>query len=177
LPTDPSALTAVIADGEQGSNVNLIPAGPNATFERAATLLVDPTTGMTPALASALFRVLANQPGVQLLGTVTDHEGQSGEAVTLQAADGLTVSEVIVDPATGRLLEAQFAQAAKTSSLSSGASSCMGSFGEPFSCHQVTNSSTIAPLWTDVVATGVVDQHASRNTGVVCQVESAPSQG
>ena len=75
LPTDPKALAQVIAAGGLQTNIDLIPAGPNATFERAATLLVGPTAGMTPALASALFQVLAGQPGVQLLGSVTDHEG------------------------------------------------------------------------------------------------------
>jgi hypothetical protein len=163
LPTDPSALASVIANGELHTNVNLIPAGPNATFERAATLLLGPTTGMTPALASALFQVLANQPGVQLLGTVTDHEGQTGQAValtTVTPADGLNVSKVIVDPATGRLLEAQFALPASTLP-NPGGTMCTGPANAPISSLTCTAASsghqmTIAPIWTDVVATGVV---------------------
>jgi hypothetical protein len=158
LPTDPNALTSVIANGELHTNVNLIPAGPDATFERAATLLLGPTVGMTPALASALFQVLANQPGVQLLGTVTDHEGQTGEGIRLETAGGLTVSEVIVNPTLGQLLEAQFALPAPTSPLPDGASVCVGPVNgsSARSCYQGGDSATISPVWTDVVASGVV---------------------
>jgi hypothetical protein len=164
LPTDPSTLATVIADGELHTNVNLIPAGPNATFDRTATLLVGPTTGMTPALASALFQVLANQPGVQLLGTVTDHEGQRGQAITLRTAHGLTVSTVIVDPSTGTLLEAQFAPPGSTVPTPN-AEMCTGPTANasvPRSCHPaVGGQSILAPLWTDVVSSGTVDSNTA----------------
>ena len=159
LPTDPSALATVMANGELHTNINLIPAGSNATFERTATLLLGPTSGMTPALASALFQVLADQPGVQLLGTVIDHEGQTGQAVALMTPDGLSVSKVIVDPTTGRLLEAQFALPDSTLPLPGG-SVCVGPVAgsnEPPSCHSGGGEAELAPIWTDVVSTGVVD--------------------
>ena len=178
LPTDPTALGQIIASGGLQTNIDLIPEGPNATFERAATLLVGPTAGMTPALASALFQVLADQPGVQLLGSVTDHEGQTGEGITLATAGGLNVSEVIVDPTTGQLLEAQFASPARTSPLPNGASSCVSPYNgssTPPSCkqlaNQLANSGTIAPLWTDVVATGVVGS----DTATLPPVGDAPT--
>lgn len=163
LPTDPSALAAVIANGELHTNIDLIGAGPNATFERTATLLLGPTSGMTPALASALFQVLADQPGVQLLGTVADHEGQTGQAVALATPngtpDGFDVSKVIVDPTTGSLLEADFALPASTLPPS-GAGSCVipaAGSNEPPSCHSGSVDAILAPAWTDVVVTGVVD--------------------
>ncbi len=140
LPTDPNVLASVIATGGLHTNVDLISAGPNATFERTATLLLGPTVGMTPALASALFQVLADQPGVQLLGTVTDHNGQQGQGIVLATADGTNVSEVVVDPKTGSLLEAQFALPAPMDHNASGISQAV-----------------LAPVWTDVVATGVVN--------------------
>ena len=154
LPTDPNVLASVIATGGLHTNIDLISAGPNATFERTATLLVGPTIGMTPALASALFQVLADQPGVQLLGTVTDHDGQQGEGVALATADGTNVSEVIVDPKTGSLLEAQFALPAPTDHNVPG-------IGE----------AVFAPVWTDVVATGAVNS----NTAILPPVGNAPT--
>jgi hypothetical protein len=81
LPTDPNTLVAAISNGDLGTSFDLIPPGPNATFERAAFLLVGPDVGMTPRLSTALFHLLADQPGVKLIGSVTDHDGQQGEAV------------------------------------------------------------------------------------------------
>jgi hypothetical protein len=158
LPTDISTLTAVIANGALQTNVDEIPAGPSATFERAAALLIGPNVGMTPALASALFHVLANQPGVQLLGTVTDHNGQQGVGVGLATAHGTNVSEVVVDPSSGSLLEARFALPAATIPPNK-AEVCTGAVDSnaPPTCTHGIGEAIMAPVWTDVVATGVVD--------------------
>ena len=160
LPTDPTTLASVIAAGGLDTNVDLIPAGPDATFERAATLLAGPTEGMTPALSSALFEVLAGQAGVQLLGPVTDHNGQQGQGVVLSGAGGTEVSEVVVDPTTGALLEARYAPPAAT--MPTGGNICVtptdvasGSAATP-PCPHVVGSTVIAPLWTDVVSSGLV---------------------
>jgi hypothetical protein len=158
LPTDISTLTAVIADGALQTNVDEIPAGPSATFERAAALLIGPNVGMTPALASALFHVLANQPGVQLLGTVTDNNGQQGVGVGLATGHGTNVSEVIFDASSGSLLEARFALPAPTIPPNK-AEACTGpvSSNAPPTCTHGIGEAIMAPVWTDVVATGVVD--------------------
>ena len=159
LPTDPTSLATVLSNAQLNSNIDLIPAGSNATFERAAVLLLGPTVGMTPTLASALFQVLAAQQGAHLLGLVTDHEGQSGQGVTLPSASGLSVDEVIVDPTTGQLLEADFAPPAATVPATSGGTACSGPVNSQLVCRSsgAISQATIAPLWTDVVATGEVN--------------------
>ncbi|MGD0255090.1 MAG: CU044_5270 family protein [Acidimicrobiales bacterium] len=158
LPTDPNTLASVIAKGGTGTNVDLIPSGPNATFDRAASLLIGPNVGMTPALARALFEVLAAQPGVQLVGTVTDHNGQQGQAVVLSTANGTDVSEIIVDPNTGSLLEAQFAVPSATSPT--GICARIGT-SSSVPCFSSTGEAVMATMWTDVISTGVVNSDTS----------------
>jgi hypothetical protein len=150
LPTDPAKLTSVLASGALGTGQS-IASSPVAVFERAARLLVGPTSGMTSALASALFQVMADQPGAKLLGRVTDHNGQPGEGVELKSVVSTTgvraLSEVIVDPKRGRVLEVDYASPPATTTTDGG-SKGLG---------------TLSPLWTDVVASGVVGS----NTGTV----------
>ncbi len=170
LPTDPSQLTAVIAAQKlvvhtQGSGQAQIPGGaatilddgwPYSVFEGAAALLLGPTKGMTPALASALFQVMADQPGVQLLGTVTDHDGQQGQAVSLPTTGTVRVSEVVVDPASGQLLEARFALPPSTLPAHQ---TCGGPEAvTTTTCVPSTGDSVgTDPIWIDVVARGVVN--------------------
>jgi hypothetical protein len=172
LPTDPSTLAAMIA-------ANDLPASPPRTggsrggaaqtiisfvlsdgrhysvFEGAAALLIGSTSGMTPALASALFKVMAAQPGVELLGTVTDHDGQQGQGLALPTAGSTQVSEVIVDADSGQLLEAAFVRPPTAIPESS---SCGGpAAATTTTCVPSTGYfSSTAPDWTDVVARGVV---------------------
>jgi hypothetical protein len=54
-------------------------------FDIAVSLLQGPDVGSTPALRQALFRVLANVPGIRLMGRSTDALGQKG--VRLQLVD------------------------------------------------------------------------------------------
>lgn len=148
LPTDPTKLTPVLANGALGTGQS-IANGPVAVFERAARLLVGPTSGMTPALASALFQVMADQPGAKLLGRVADHNGQPGEGVALENAVPTTgvraLSEVIVDPQRGRVLEVDYATPPSTRTTG-GTSKGLG---------------TLGPLWTDVVASGLVGSNTA----------------
>jgi len=168
LPTDPSKLAARIAahdlpvdDDFQGNLVqdlggNQLSNGwPYSVFEGAAVLLIGPTSGMTPALASALFQVMAAQPGVELLGTVTDHDGRRGQGIAMPAATSTQVREVIVDPATGQLLEARFVPVPSTLPSHD---TCGGMANvTTTTCVPVTGPSMgTAPLWVDVVASGVV---------------------
>ena len=171
LPTDPAELASYIADqklqvssgvasnstGATSSNAYHLHDGrPYSVFEGAAALLVGPTAAMTPALASALFQVMAEQPGVRSLGTVTDHNGQAGQGVA-SSAPSTEVDQLVVDPATGRVLEARFAPPPTTFPQFR---SCLGAPGQPTtSCvtHvQTTPVAATTPTWTDVVASGVV---------------------
>jgi len=155
LPTAPTALAAALASGEYGTNA-LYLTGPDAVFERAATLLIGPDQGMTPALAKALFQVMATQPGAELLGTVTDHSGQQGDAVSIPSAGTFGPIEAVVDPTTGALLEADYAPA-----TSPHFNACGGQLGASNSssaptCLRPVSELSMRPAWTDVVASGVV---------------------
>jgi hypothetical protein len=164
LPTDPTTLGPVLAAGQMGTS-QYIAAGPDATFERAARLLIGPTTGMSPTLASALFQVMADQPGARSLGTVTDHDGEQGEGVALGDATNTQVAEVIVDPDQGRLLEVDYAVPGTTSAPPGGAACANSSSG--LQCTQPVGEEILAPLWTDLVASGVVGSNT----------ESVPASG
>lgn len=167
LPTDPAQLASVIArrrlqvnGGGADSTVagldayQLSDGAPYSVFEGAAVLLIGPTSGMTPALAGALLRVMAAQPGARPLGTVTDHDGRSGEGVA-DTAHGTAVDRVVVDPMTGRVLEAEFALPPTSGPAPR---SCSGPVGQTATtCATYTGPGiSTAPVWTDVVASGVV---------------------
>jgi hypothetical protein len=63
----------------------------------------------TPAVDSALMGVLAQAPGVRILGTVTDRAGRTGTAVATDSSfTGLPIRYVLVfDPHTGSLLASE----------------------------------------------------------------------
>jgi hypothetical protein len=156
LPTDPATLGPVLAKGQMGTT-QYVAAGPDATFERAARLLLGPTTGMTPTLASALFEVMADQPGARSLGIVTDHDGERGEGVALGDATSTQVAEVIVDPHQGRLLEVDYAVPGTTSATPGGEACATSASG--VQCTQPVGEEILAPVWTDLVASGVVNSN------------------
>ncbi|HEY2312252.1 MAG TPA: sigma factor-like helix-turn-helix DNA-binding protein [Streptosporangiaceae bacterium] len=92
LPTDPAKLEPVLRSAIES-------AGPNATAELhsvVADLL--PESPASPALREALYEVVANIPGVKLLGHYKDALGRTGTAVE---RDGETL---VIDPNTGQLL-------------------------------------------------------------------------
>lgn len=74
---------------------------PGKTFAFAAYLLR--TTPISPAQRAALYRVMADIPGVELLGTVKDTRGRSGTGVALER-DGWRV-DVLFDPETALPLD------------------------------------------------------------------------
>ena len=96
LPTDPSALAAEITSRKIEGG----PPGPAEDFTQVADLLRE--TDASPALRSALYQVAAGLPGVESLGTVTDHSGRTGVGVAYVNA-GLR-HELIFDPKTSALL-------------------------------------------------------------------------
>ena len=106
LPTDPARLAMVLAAGPTSLDLAGMPSGPGGSgfvFARAARLLVGPTSGMTPARAAALYRVLAALPSITLAGRVVDHAGASGVGVTLRSPGG--TRELVFRPGTGIALE------------------------------------------------------------------------
>jgi hypothetical protein len=75
LPTDPKALATMIS----ARRIEGGPPGPGEDFTQVGDLLRE--TDAPPALRAALFEVAEGIPGVQQLGTVTDHSGRSGVGV------------------------------------------------------------------------------------------------
>ncbi|WP_319056952.1 CU044_5270 family protein [Streptomyces europaeiscabiei] len=73
---------------------------------RQATDLI--TMPVKPAVRAAAYRVLAEQPGVRGLGSVTDPLGREGVGVAFPGTDetplGTVEQRVVVDPSTGELL-------------------------------------------------------------------------
>jgi hypothetical protein len=110
LPTDPVALAEALETGTTGiAALDRPPFGNRhylTPFGRAVMLLVGPTFGATPALWSALLRVMATMPGVALLGTETTHSGTTGLALAGATDQGYRTT-IILSPSTGALLEAR----------------------------------------------------------------------
>jgi hypothetical protein len=155
LPTVPNRLESVLANDKLQTNIDGIPRGPDAVFERAAALLLGPDFGMSPALASALFHVMANQRGARLVGGVTAHSGRRGVGVVQEASASGNVSEVVLDPSSGTLLQTSFVSP-PTTMISRGRKACSTSKNGSPSCRQQTTSATLAPIWTDLVSSGIV---------------------
>ncbi len=108
LPVDPSALAQDLEAGTTGiAALDHLSQGPiqNIAFARVAVILIGPTTGASAAFGSALFRALSLIPGVTGLGKVTTHKGTAGQGFSYDSPNGDTT--IIVDPATGTLLEAR----------------------------------------------------------------------
>lgn len=60
---------------------------------------------LSPSVNAGLLRVLADQPGLAVLGTVTDRAGRQGIAISGNVSNGYTEQRIlVVDPSTGRLL-------------------------------------------------------------------------
>lgn len=102
LPTDQKALTA------------LFPKADESRFEQVAILLED--SPASPELRATLFRILADTPGVTLVGDVKDSKGRPGVAVEVtrkawfstgpeKGVTFWTKDRYTVDPDTGLLLE------------------------------------------------------------------------
>jgi len=160
LSTDPAELARQITAGSDGTNVDHIPDGPSAVFQRAARLLVGPDSGMTPSLTSSLYQVLANQPHVSLNGAATDHSGRRG--IEVSVSDRGNVSALVLNPTSGMPLEIQYSpHAGPTSSLSgSVALQCTptpecGSLPETRT--PTGTSISVGPIWTDTVTSRIVN--------------------
>lgn len=113
LPTRPAALRrwlerlllASAGRPAQASLIRQMRADPAGLFAPISQFLLLPTA---PPLRAALFRVLADLPGVQLLGHQRDRLGRSGIAVAVTDGRPERVrEELLFDPATSNLLQTQ----------------------------------------------------------------------
>ena len=122
LPTDPKVLGSLIAEGRVNDVGQLLAtpghctqsATPSATavqpgdvcstgwqFDLVNNLLTSPVA--VNKLGAVLYQILSQLPGVELIGTRTDHLGRTGIAVE----DPSSGDVVVLDPSTGTLLEIQ----------------------------------------------------------------------
>ena len=164
LPTDPEALAQLIETGKTGlAGVATPPAVPQTaayTFATAAEILGTPAVNSSSALRSALYKVMADTPGIELVGSATDHSGRTGTEIAgplgggigsglPYGADGARV-EVIIDPSTGEVLE--------TSEVNVDPSLNNAQTKADFTAGQVLT-------WTDYLTSGIVNSTSATPTG------------
>ncbi|MEX0754990.1 MAG: CU044_5270 family protein [Actinomycetota bacterium] len=118
LPTDPDALEEMLRDQIiQGDIADSSVAKQTNTMFEEIGFKLSYYPG-SPEIRSALFEVLARQPGIEVLGQATDHLGRTGIAI---GSTWLGVrSEMIVDTSTGAILETRSVQVDPKSSLVGG---------------------------------------------------------
>ena len=102
LTTDPSVLAGELATGTTGIRVV---DQRDSEITRAAMLLIGPTNGASPQITAAIYGALSTMPGLRALGQLTTHSGATGLGFAGNSFPGETI--LIVDPATGALLEAR----------------------------------------------------------------------
>lgn len=109
LPTDPAALAQDIEHRKTGlGDINADvddPSSPAGTFYAAMLILGDKSVGGTPALRSALFKVMAEQPGIKLLGRTQTRSGRTGIGLQTPPDHNGNIVKVVIDPASGQVLE------------------------------------------------------------------------
>jgi hypothetical protein len=162
LPTDPATLRQLIDTGKTGLNEVGFPEHaaitPAYTFATAAEILATPALNSSAALRTALYDVMADTPGIQLLGTASDHSGRSGTEIagpvgggigsqTPYGANGVR-DEVIIDPSTGDVLEINLVNADPSLNNAETQSIYGNTAGQTFT-------------WTDYLTSGVVNSTSS----------------
>jgi hypothetical protein len=112
LPTDPGrlkmALTRLIR--RESSHVS-----DEQLFTWSSTVLL--YSPASPKVRAATYRMLADLPGVKMLGPVTDQAGRTGTTVTIDAGIDSQAStfgtRLIIDPSTGRALATEMVMTGK----------------------------------------------------------------
>ncbi|MEU5868057.1 CU044_5270 family protein [Nonomuraea sp. NPDC047529] len=94
LPADPAALKKVLQQWARQAGQQ----SDEALFAEAVSLLSQLPT--TPRIRAALYRMLADLPGVQNLGRISDPLGRVGTGIELQGG----VQRIVIDEASGRPL-------------------------------------------------------------------------
>ena len=93
LPRDPRALLDLIYDRTKG-------AGKSPESEAFVTIADGLRTGVVPAdLRAALYKAAALIPGVTVTDRQTTIDGRKGVAIGIPSSDGVTRTDVIIDPA------------------------------------------------------------------------------
>jgi hypothetical protein len=164
LPTDPTELTQLIDSGKTGllqaDFDPHVPSTPASTFISAAEILATPALGSDPALRAALYQVMADVPGIELLGSATDQSGRTGTEIAGPLGDPLgdpagwsrggdaVRNEVIIDPSDGDVLEINQVIVNPSAETSDFARQFGDTAGELLN-------------WTDYLAAGVVNSTSS----------------
>jgi RNA polymerase sigma-70 factor (ECF subfamily) len=103
LSSDPQALLQQMRQIDGG------PSTPGEDFVHVGDFLRE--TDAPPAVRATLYQAAALIPGIQLLGTVRDHDGRPGLGIAYPSqgpyASNGSSSELIFDPRTGELLGEQ----------------------------------------------------------------------
>jgi hypothetical protein len=183
LPTNPAALTQLIDTGKTGLNEIGFPEHaaitPAYTFATAAEILATPALNSSAALRIALYEVMADTPGIQLLGTASDHSGRSGTQIAGPVGGGIgsqipygangVRDEVIIDPSTGDVLEISLVNTDPSLNNAQTQSIYGNTVGQTFT-------------WTDYLASGVVNSTAATagpdtNTGAAGSSRATATNG
>lgn len=103
LPHDVPRLRAALLKDAYCHSKKLDTVSTHCLFERINALYV--TWVVTPQLSSRLWKMLADERGIRLLGNVTDRAGRRGVGISLIANDEPQTRHVlIISPTTGQLL-------------------------------------------------------------------------
>jgi hypothetical protein len=105
IPSDPAALEQLVARSATGTK------NPLAWEEFQVVSDVLRFAPLSGAQTAAFYQVLADLPGIELVGPVKDALGRPGTAFAVERGDPLR-AELILDPATGRLLGSRMTLAA-----------------------------------------------------------------
>jgi hypothetical protein len=111
LPPDPQVLGALIAAGRVSIAGAIAPQGHpisvSAQFDVVNNLMGTASPGQRQELVAVLYDVMANLPGVQLLGHRVDDLGRQGIAIVTPAA-GNVETLYVIDPQSGQLLDVEY---------------------------------------------------------------------
>ena len=101
LPKDPQALLDLIYERTKG-------AGKSPESEAFVTIADGLRTGVVPAdLRAALYKAAALIPGVTVTDRQATIDGRNGVAIGIASSDGVTRTDVIIDPASGSVIGEQ----------------------------------------------------------------------
>ena len=167
IPTQPTALrralerllVASAPNRRPGPMLRQLQADPSQLFSPISQFLLLPTS---PRLRAALFRVLAQLPGVQLIGHQRDRLGRTGIAVAVtQGRPDQVREELLFDPTTSNVLQTE------TILLHNGGPSTVGGRDVP------TMPPGTVVAYTDLLDRGVVHSITQLPSGQRIPLKSA----
>lgn len=104
LPYALTTLKDAIAKAERGNDDRPVPPSYQGEFLKQclARLLVD--VPVTPRVRAAVYRALADLPGVHVVGRVKDEQGRSGVRIVLDPKAGAPEIQLVIDTRTSLVL-------------------------------------------------------------------------